>query len=528
MSDTIEREKTPDQHSDIVGGSTASRVLNCPASVRVLQRMQAALDAEADAIIEDARSDLARAADDLDSELQARGEDKLVKAEKVRASLNKSSTYADEGTALHEIMAYIVDNEIERDAVLNDPKIDEMWQRYELKDELMWTCVFPALEAFNKKLNALYEEAGPDAELLIRVESQVEFPGIEGAFGTCDVLIRSPKRTVVWDWKFGAGVPVWASYKASAEPGVIVDYGNDQLMFYARGAMNTYPDYFGCDYGDVEQPMPGDDIWPVDLVICQPRTIEDGAVSEFTVTVSDIENFALDLIDAVNEALTAENPTMKRDDKWCRFAACKTICPLHVRSTTGMAALGEKLGKLQFAAAGDAVAKQIVANRETAGLALEGPKQTEYREALAAMLDIAEIVEPYIKEARAQAHAFLEAGGTIPNWRLVPKRAAGRSWKEDRKKTDAMLARLGLGLEDRREPWEPISPAQAEKKLKAIGVNLTSEGSKPRATLDKYIAPGVSSGSTLAPADDPRPDVVGTSEKVAALADKIASLGSPT
>ena len=91
-----------------------------------------------------------------------------------------------------------------------------------------------------------------------------------------------------------------------------------------------------------------------------------------------------------------------------------------------------------------------------------------------------------------------------------------------------MLARLGLGLEDRREPWEPISPAQAEKKLKAIGVNLTSEGSKPRATLDKYIAPGVSSGSTLAPADDPRPDFVGTSEKVAALADKIASLGSPT
>jgi hypothetical protein len=113
-------------------------------------------------------------------------------------------------------------------------------------------------------------------------------PGIEGAFGTTDVLIRGPKRTVVWDWKFGSGVPVYASYKTGGE-----DFGNDQLCFYGRAAMWTHEDYFGQNDPD----------WPVDLVICQPRIIEDGAISTFTVTVVDLEDFRLDLIDAVEEAL---------------------------------------------------------------------------------------------------------------------------------------------------------------------------------------------------------------------------------
>jgi hypothetical protein len=531
---TIEHEKTPDEHSDIVGGSSASRVMNCPASVRVLQRMQAALDDEASKIVQEA--DALEAAGESD-----KAEALVARADKVRASLNKSSTYADEGTALHEVMAYIVDNEIDKNDVLNDPKITELWDKYELKDELMWTCVFPALEAFNKKLDELYAEAGDDAELLIRVESRVEVPGIDGAFGTCDVLIRSPKRTVVWDWKFGAGVPVWASYKVESkaskgeqtEEDAIV-YGNDQLMFYARGAMNTFPDYFGyTDTDDWEEYK--DHV--VDLVICQPRTIEDGAISEFTTDVSALEDFRLDLVDAVNEALTADNPTMKRDDKWCRFAACKTICPLHVRSTTGMASLGEKLGKLQLRAAANEVDDSGAKGTAVEVITVPGrPELTRhftYPEALVAMLDLAEILEPYIKEAQKQAHAFLEAGGKLLRedgseaYRLVPKKAGHDKWGEDRKKVDAYLAKQGLSLEQRREPWAPISPAQARDKMIALGKDVKKGStSKDRKLLDKYIAPGVSSGSTLAPADDPRPDFIGTSEKVAALADKIASLGT--
>ena len=100
-------------------------------------------------------------------------------------------------------------------------------------------------------------------------------PGIDGAFGTSDITIRTPVRSAVWDWKFGAGKPVYASYRREFIPGPgeraptedpgspdFQVFGNDQLTFYGRACMHTHPDYFE-DRPD----------WPVDLVICQPRIV---------------------------------------------------------------------------------------------------------------------------------------------------------------------------------------------------------------------------------------------------------------
>jgi hypothetical protein len=462
MTDTIEHDKTPDAHSSIVGGSSASRLLGCPGSVDLLAKLPESV-------------------------------------------LRESSKYADEGTALHEVMAYIVDKELTRDEIINDPGVTELWDRYAIKDERLWDCVYPAFEAFDKKCEALWAEGGPDAELLIRVESEVHMPGIEGAFGTADVLIRGPKRTVVWDWKFGEGVPVYASYEVGVN-----EYGNDQLCFYARAALESFPQYF-----EVES-TPDDSSWPVDLVICQPRIIDDGAISEFTVTVADLETFRLDLVDAVEEALSGKGKLAV--GSYCRFAKCKTICPLHNNGAEAAAEIGAKLASLQLRASAVPAPQAVPAVVEEYKVDVQN-----YAENLGLLLDLADMLEPVFKEGYAQAHTLLEAGVNIPGYRLVPKKAGWDKWAEDRKKVDAHLARRGLDLEARREPWEPISPAQARTKLKALGLDM-KDGSKDRIALEKLVQKGVSSGSTVAPTDDPRPDYASPAIAAKVYAEKIGGL----
>lgn len=488
----VTHEKTPDTHSSIVGGSSAARIMGCPASHKLLEQLPASV-------------------------------------------LGESSAYADEGTGLHEVMAYIVDNDLTLEEAINDPKIDEIWAQFKLDDQRWFDAVVPAFNAFDKMCEELLDEGGPDDELRIRVETEVHMPGIDGAFGTCDILIWGPKRTVVWDWKFGAGVPVYASYTKTFTPvhirmgvdnmdveEVIGDpeteeFGNEQLMFYARGAMETHPDYFDHD-----------NTWPVRLVICQPR-IGEGEPSWFDTDVGDLEAFRLDLVDAVDEALTADKPHMEIG-KYCRFAKCKTLCPLHLGSAGHAANVAEKLGRLS------ALKDQSLTVEDIAKVEYEIiPPGTNLRmqlstgEMYAVALALKETLEPMLKGIADDAQTFIEAGGVIPAvydgsvqiaeaWKLVPKKAGHDKWLDD-DKAEKYLGRQGIPLEERRVV-KPITPAVARTKLKAMG-KLDAHGTK---NLAKYVDPGVSSGHTLAPESDSRPAVQSTANAVAALADKIGAL----
>lgn len=490
--ETIERE-----HSGIVGGSTAGRMLNCPAHYRIITRMQEQLDGEADKLIASAQK------------LTGAAQTAAIKnAEGLRASLNKSSSYADEGTKLHQVMEYLVDNDIDPNTVMADETVDNMFDELEIDDKRMLDAVVPAYTMYIKFLDEILAEDGD--EFLLRVETRVTFPGIEDAFGTCDVLIRTSKRTVVWDWKFGAGVPVAASYtvnyvNGSGEPDPY-ETGNDQLMFYARAALATHPDYFGVEDGNEA----ANEQWPVELVICQPRVNDE--IGRFTTDLRSLFDFEQDMQDAVTEALTGERPQMKIG-KWCDFAACKAQCPLHLNGTEAGVAIAEKLKKLQLRA-GAAPAPQAV----PAVVEEHRIDVLSYAEALSTMLELADIAEPYFAEARKQAHIFMEAGGEVPDRKLVPKRAGWDSW-EDETKAEQFLARQGLSLEERRKPMEPISPAKARTALKAKKAD-----EKTLKLLEKYIKPGVSSGTNIVRADSPREAVQPAT--VEALAAKLKKLGA--
>jgi hypothetical protein len=138
------------QHSNIVGGSTAKRVINCPGSVALVQKMPP----------------------------------------------KPSSKYADEGTLLHNVMAELIMSE--------EPPEYYIGTRYEdqiLTFELVEEKILPALRAL--------DVIDPEQKMEIEAETRVGFGDLlPGVFGSTDLIGRLGNRAIVLDWKFGDGVMV--------------------------------------------------------------------------------------------------------------------------------------------------------------------------------------------------------------------------------------------------------------------------------------------------------------------------------
>lgn len=170
---------TPEEHSDIVGGSTAARRIGCPGSYKLEQ---------------------------------------LVPKDE------RGSDYAREGTALHELMALTLREGIEPTEILPFTffAADGSWSF--TVDRALWDDKGePALAAFDKFCARMETELDDDMVMLI--ERRVAVAGIPGAFGTSDIIGRCGGELFVMDWKFG--------FKT------VSAVENKQLMFYAAGALNT-------------------------------------------------------------------------------------------------------------------------------------------------------------------------------------------------------------------------------------------------------------------------------------------------
>jgi hypothetical protein len=192
----------------------------------------------------------------------------------------------------------------------------------------------------------------------------------------------------------------------------------------------------------------------VELIIVQPPHVR-----RWTTTIDRIMAFEADLVRAVKLAQTPDAP-LKHGDH-CRFCTAKPVCPL----MTG--------------AVDRALEKQIAD--------LDVGQINAY-------LRNADILESWISDLRALAFQMLEKGVKLPDWKLVAKRGT-RKWTKEQ---DAKAALLALGVaESEVTKTELLSPAQAEKVLK-----------KHKLSLPEEVVVSVSSGSTLASADDARPEVL--------------------
>ena len=137
-------------HSNVVGGSTAKRVINCPASVKLVQRMPP----------------------------------------------KPSSEHADRGTLLHNVIAELLEFDKKPEQCIGAQYKDQT-----LTQELIDEKIIPALAAL--------DEIDPDKTMEYMVETRVAFGDfLPNVFGSTDLLGRKNKRAIVLDWKFGDGVLV--------------------------------------------------------------------------------------------------------------------------------------------------------------------------------------------------------------------------------------------------------------------------------------------------------------------------------
>ncbi len=138
------------QHSNIVGGSTAKRVISCPGSVALVNKMPK----------------------------------------------QPSSEHADRGTMLHDVISEILGKDLPWDQF-----IGTTYEGQVLTQELFDEKIAMAL--------ALLDEVDPDKRMEYEVETRVGFGDLlPGVFGSTDLVGRIGSRAVVLDWKFGDGVMV--------------------------------------------------------------------------------------------------------------------------------------------------------------------------------------------------------------------------------------------------------------------------------------------------------------------------------
>lgn len=146
----------PDQHSSVVGGSTAARVLACPGSIGLV----------------------------------------------AKAPKSPSSSYAAEGTALHSAMEWLLDPTVRRKRKPEDV-LGLMFNDHVITEAMLHDAVIPAFEYFHQVIGR--------HEHPYELEVRAAFPNIPNAFGTTDVVSRPDDELVkILDYKFGAGVPVSA------------------------------------------------------------------------------------------------------------------------------------------------------------------------------------------------------------------------------------------------------------------------------------------------------------------------------
>lgn len=238
--------------------------------------------------------------------------------------------------------------------------------------------------------------------------------------------------------------------------GVAVDpENNSQMAFYALGIAHRY-DY---NFADVA------------LVIVQPRADHPSGKTtrEWVISIDELIAWG-DKFKAGVEACQDDFAPLVAG-KWCKFCRAKPICP----------------------AISDQAMEQARLDFEDGAL-VKPPLLSvlDIESALAA----ASMLEDWIGAVREQALARLEKGEQIPGWKLVAKRGQ-RQWKDE--ESAAMEARMVWADEAFTEP-KLLSPAQFEKTI------VKSRGETAKKWLD-VNAETVSSGNTLAPATDKRPEV---------------------
>lgn len=342
---------------------------------------------------------------------------------------NKSSIYADEGTAAHflaeqclrqgkdasEFLHKEIGLSEERDAFFVE--VDD-WENptFKVTEEMV--------EAVQVYLDTIQEVKSRNPGAEVRIEHKFHLGSIHPELGgTCDCVIVLPfERLVVLDYKHGRGVAVDAEE-------------NSQAMIYALGAAIT------------------EDIEDVEIVIVQPRAIHrEGPVRRWTISRADLMAWAEEVLRPA--ALATDDPTapLAAGDH-CKFCPAGAVCP-----EKRQAAFAE--AKLSF---DDGMFPAPIEHQPT----LPDVRSLTAEQATR-ILEVAPLFEDFVRDVRGYMDAGLESGRFMPGvdgcgFKRVKGNLGHRKFRDD------TLAKGTLFpiLRGKETEIKLRSPAQIESQIKA-------------------------------------------------------------
>ena len=381
---------------------------------------------------------------------------------------NTSSSFADEGTAAHELAAKcLIDGSSTQDCIglvitVNgtDYTVDADMADY--------------VGGYVKRVRDLVESLG--GELL--VEQRLDISGITGeedAGGTSDAVILLDDEIIIVDLKYGQGVQVDAE-------------DNPQLGIYALAAIEKY-DILGT-------------VARVRMIIDQPRkhhyseaVMAAEELQAFKATVQEASmrcGAALRLYDNYKEL---HDKYLNPGEKQCKFCPAKATCPkLRDAVTTEVwgatAATADDFDNL------GAIPDTLTAAVEQ----VEGGLGGDIEEWLGAAMSKVGLVEDWCKAIRAEVERRLQAGTDIPGFKLVEGRRGARAWS-NADEVETTLKAMRLKVEQMYD-LKLISPTTAEKLAKSGAI-----GPRQWPKLQEMITQSDGKPS-VAPASDKRPALV--------------------
>jgi hypothetical protein len=379
-----------------------------------------------------------------------------------------SSSFADEGTAAHELAAKcLIDGSSTQDCIgwvitVNgtDYTVDAYMADY--------------VGGYVKRVRDLVESLG--GELL--VEQRLDISGITGeedAGGTSDSVILLDDEIIIVDLKYGQGVQVDAE-------------DNPQLGIYALAAIEKYD-----ILGTVER---------VRMIIDQPRKHH---YSEAVMTAEELQAFRAKVQEAsmrCDAALRFYDNYKELHDKYlnpgekqCKFCPAKATCPkLRDAVTT-------EVWSVTAATADDFDNMDAIPDTLTAAVEqVEGGLGGDIEEWLGAAMSKVGLVEDWCKAIRAEVARRLLEGADIPGHKLVKGRRGDREWS-DTEKAESTLKAMRLKVEQMYD-LKLISPTTAEKLAKSGAI-----GPRQWPKLQDMITQSDGKPS-VAPASDKRPALV--------------------
>lgn len=381
---------------------------------------------------------------------------------------NTSSSFADEGTAAHELAAKCLqDGSSTQDCIGLVIPVNGT-------DYVVDADMADYVGGYVKRVRDLVESLG--GELL--VEQRMEIGGITGeedAAGTSDAVILLDDEIIIVDLKYGQGVEV------SAED-------NPQLRIYALAALEKYD-----ILGTVER---------VRMIIDQPRKCH---YSEDVASVMELQSFKAQVQTAAMRCQAAlrfydnyqelHDKYLTPGEKQCKFCPAKATCP-KLRDEVTAEVWGATAATVDDFENLGAIPDTLAVATEQ----VEGGYGGEIEPWLGAAMSNVGLIEDWCKAIRAEVERRLLAGTDIPGFKLVEGRRGARAWS-NADEVETTLKAMRLKVEQMYD-LKLISPTTAEKLAKSGAI-----GPRQWPKLQGMITQADGKPS-VAPASDKRPALV--------------------